>query len=78
MMKFRAVILVLVAIPLVMGCSGLSKREQRVLSGAGIGAGAGVVGAAVTGGSIATGAVVGTAAGAVGGVIVDELKKKKK
>jgi osmotically inducible lipoprotein OsmB len=77
-MKFRAFVLVLLLIPFVIGCSGLSKREQRVLSGAAIGAGTGIVGAAVTGGSLVTGAVVGTAAGAVGGLIVDEVKKRTK
>lgn len=40
---------------------------DRALSGAGIGAGAGMLGAAMTGGSGTTGALVGGAAGAAAG-----------
>ena len=43
--------------------------QDRVLSGAGIGAAAGAVGGALVGGSVGTGLLLGTAAGAiVGGV----------
>ncbi len=56
-------------------CSGMSTREQRVLSGAGIGAGTGAAIGAATGGSATTGAVIGGAAGAAGGYIYDRSKK---
>lgn len=59
------------------GCSGLSKREQRVLSGGAIGAGVGTAGAVILGGPLVVGAAAGAAAGAVGGVIVDEIEKEK-
>jgi hypothetical protein len=56
-------------------CSGLSRREERVLSGAAIGAGAGTaVGAATDEVDAGEGAAAGAAAGAAGGLIVDEVK----
>lgn len=61
---------------LLAGCSGMSTREQRVLSGGAIGAGSGAAIGAITGGSVAVGAAVGGAAGALGGLILDEVKKK--
>ena len=61
---------------LVSGCSGLSQREQRVLSGTGIGAAGGTVLAAIAGGPILVGTAIGAAAGAVGGLIVDEAKNR--
>ena len=47
-------------------------KEDRALSGAGIGAGAGAVGAAITGGSVGGGALLGGAAGAAAGALSDE------
>ena len=55
-------------------CSNMNNRDQRMLSGAGIGAGAGAVAGAVTGGSPVTGAAIGAAAGAAGGYIYDKNK----
>lgn len=55
-------------------CSNMSNRDQRMLSGAGIGAGMGAVIGAVTGGSVATGAAIGAAAGTAGGYIYDRNK----
>ena len=61
---------------LLAGCSGLNNTEQRVLTGATIGAGAGAGLGAVTGGlSIPAGAIIGAGAGAVTGLAVDALKK---
>jgi len=57
------------------GCSGMSRREQRILSGGGIGAGTGAVITIITGGSVAAGAAIGAAAGAVGGLIYDESER---
>jgi hypothetical protein len=61
---------------LLSGCAGMSNTEQRVLTGATIGAGAGAGLGAVTGGlSIPAGAIIGAGAGAVTGLAVDALKK---
>jgi hypothetical protein len=57
------------------GCSGMNNTQQRVLSGAAIGAGVGAVGTAVTGGCVSCGAAIGAGAGAVGGAIVDSQSK---
>jgi hypothetical protein len=63
---------------LLSGCAGMDDTEQRVLSGAAIGAGAGAGLGAVTGGlSIPAGAIIGAGAGAVTGLGVDLLKKKQ-
>ncbi len=56
------------------GCAGLSRTEQRVLSGGAIGAGLGTAGAIVLGGPLIVGAAVGAGAGAVGGYVVEELR----
>lgn len=52
------------------GCG--STTSDRALSGAGIGAGAGAVGAAITGGNPAAGAFIGGAAGAAAGGLTKE------
>lgn len=74
-----AIVLALIAsmILSLASCSGMSAREQRVLSGAAIGAGAGTVLSGASGGDPLTGAAVGAAAGVVGGLIVDQTKKKR-
>lgn len=57
------------------GCSGMSQTQQRTLSGAGIGAGVGVVGTAVTGGCISCGAAIGAGVGAGAGYLYDKAQK---
>jgi len=57
-------------------CTGMTNTQQRTLSGAAIGTGVGAVGGAVTGGCITCGAVIGGAAGAAGGYIYDQTKKR--
>lgn len=57
-------------------CAGMNDTQQRTLSGAGIGAGVGAAGAAVTGGNPIGGAVIGGAVGAGGGYLYDKSKKK--
>ena len=58
------------------GCANMSDTEQRTLSGAAIGAGAGTaIGAAS--GSAGWGAAIGTAAGAAGGYLYDRHQKAK-
>jgi osmotically inducible lipoprotein OsmB len=76
-MRLKSIALVLLIFLLFVGCAGLNKTEQRVLSGGAIGAGAGTVGAAIVGGPLIVGAAVGAAAGAIGGVVVDEIDKAK-
>jgi hypothetical protein len=62
---------------LLAGCAGMGNTEQRVLTGAAIGAGAGAGLGAVTGGlSIPAGAIIGAGAGAITGLAVDALKKE--
>ena len=61
---------------LVFGCSGLSTREQRVLSGGAIGAGAGAATSLITGGSLGWGAAIGAGAGTLGGFTYDEMKRR--
>lgn len=49
-----------------------NSRGERTLSGAGIGAGAGAVGTAITGGNPWAGAAVGGVAGGVIGAVTDK------
>lgn len=51
------------------GCSNLSRREQRALSGGALGAAAGLAITAATGGSLLVGGLVGGAGGAAIGAI---------
>jgi osmotically inducible lipoprotein OsmB len=74
-MKPTALIVLGVFLVSLVGCSGLSAREQRVLSGGGIGAGTGAAISIIAGAPIAAGAAIGAAAGAVGGLIYDETQR---
>ncbi|WP_430473843.1 hypothetical protein ACQ0MK_18425 [Thalassospira lucentensis] len=62
----------------VSACSGLNDRNQRMLSGAAIGAGAGVVGTVITGGCVTCGAVIGGAIGTGAGYILHENEQARK
>jgi osmotically inducible lipoprotein OsmB len=62
---------------LISGCANMSNTEQRTLSGAGIGAVAGGVGAAIFHGNPLWGAVGGAAVGAVSGYAYDAYKKNQ-
>ncbi len=73
--KILATIMALVV--LLGGCSCMSPRQQRVLSGGAIGAGTGAAISAIAGGSILAGTAIGAGAGAVGGFAYDEMKKKR-
>ncbi|TAL39574.1 MAG: hypothetical protein EPN97_02395 [Alphaproteobacteria bacterium] len=57
-------------------CSGMNTTQQRVLSGGAIGAGAGAVGTAMTGGCVSCGAAIGGAVGAGAGYIYDQDEKR--
>lgn len=59
----------------VSGCSGLNSTQERVLSGAAIGAGVGAVGTLATGGCVVCGTAIGGAVGAAAGYVVDQTKK---
>ncbi len=67
---FRLACVMVIAAFTVAGCG--STTEERGISGAGIGAGAGAIIGAVTGLSIVQGALIGAAAGGLTGVLTDE------
>jgi hypothetical protein len=71
------ILLVLLFATATVSCAGMTPQQQRILSGSAIGTAAGVGAAAVIGGPLVAGAVVGAAAGAVGGVVVDEIEKAR-
>jgi hypothetical protein len=70
-MKSTAITIMILAMTLSLGCTGMSSKQQSTLSGAGIGAvGGGVLGAAT--GSPVTGAVLGAGVGAGAGYLLDK------
>ncbi|MFA5110966.1 MAG: YMGG-like glycine zipper-containing protein, partial [Desulfobaccales bacterium] len=70
----RAAVLIIVAVLLAGGCSGMSTTTQRTLSGGAIGAGSGaLIGWAA--GCPACGAAIGGGAGLAGGYIYDQYEK---
>jgi len=73
-MNARKVIISILLTVFMFGCSGMSTREQRVLSGGAIGAGSGaVIGAVVGGLSVAEGALIGTGVGVLGALIMNAV-----
>ncbi len=58
-------------------CSNLTTSQQRELSGSGIGAAVGAVGAAIFHGNPLWGAVGGAAVGAASGYVYDQYEKNK-
>ncbi|MCC9621065.1 hypothetical protein LPB41_05110 [Thalassospira sp. MA62] len=77
-MRHIALPLALAGILGLSACSGLNDRDQKMLSGAAIGAGAGTVGTVITGGCVTCGAVIGGAVGTGAGYIMhknDEARK---
>ena len=68
--KFTHIYMGLIALVSLSACG--QSQGERALSGAGLGAGAGVIGGALTGGDPLTGAVIGGAAGAAAGALTDE------
>jgi len=59
-------------------CSGMNTTEQRTLSGTAIGAAAGTVITAATGGCIICGAAIGAGAGALGGFLYDRANPRER
>lgn len=55
----------------VSGCSGLSKQEQRALTGGAIGVAGGAAAGALIGGSVVGGALLGGSGGALLGAFTD-------
>ncbi|NKC29999.1 hypothetical protein HEQ75_03935 [Roseomonas sp. BU-1] len=64
----RLLLLTALVVPMA-ACEGLSRREQRTLSGGAIGAAGGAAVGALTGGSAVTGALLGGAGGAAVGAL---------
>jgi osmotically inducible lipoprotein OsmB len=71
--KRLLVLVVALGVLMTAGCSGMSARQQRALSGGAIGAAGGAATGAITGGSPAAGAAVGGAAGATTGYFWDRI-----
>jgi hypothetical protein len=78
MMNPKLTAFALAAALVLSGCANMTRTQQRMLSGAAIGATGGAAIAAVAGGSMLTGAVVGAAAGTVGGLLVDQKQSGPK
>ena len=57
------------ALAMLGGCANLTRQQQRMLSGAGIGAAGGMVLTAATGGSVLAGGLIGAGAGAAVGAM---------
>lgn len=67
MRSLSRVFMVVVSFSVLVGCDHMSNREQRTVSGAGIGAVGGGLVSAVVGGPVLLGAAVGGGAGAIVG-----------
>jgi hypothetical protein len=70
MKRYLMIAVMLLAVGPLAACG--HSQGDRALSGAGIGAGAGAAGAALTGGNVVGGALLGGAAGAAAGALTDE------
>ena len=77
-MRQAAMIVVLAGALGLSGCSGLNDRNQKMLSGAAIGAGVGAVGTVLTGGCVTCGTVIGGAVGTGVGYITHENEEARK
>ncbi len=81
MTRCRRPIALIAAVALILplaACSGLSSKNQRTLSGAGIGAAGGAAIGLLAGGSVVAATLVGGAAGAAIGAFTDEDQVKVK
>jgi osmotically inducible lipoprotein OsmB len=70
----RAALAVALIVP-VAACDGMSRTQQRALSGGAIGAAGGAAVGAITGGSPVTGALIGGAGGAAVGALTSGGKR---
>ena len=73
--KSWRIFFMLVLLATMLGCANMTATQQRVLSGSALGTAAGVGAAALIGGPLVAGAVTGAAAGAIGGIVVDQIEK---
>lgn len=73
----KPVALAALILALTAGCTGMSTRQQRALSGGAIGAAGGAAIGAMAG-SPTTGAIVGGAVGTATGALWDDIKKSVK
>ncbi|MGE0419849.1 MAG: glycine zipper family protein [Acetobacteraceae bacterium] len=72
----RKIIVAIVLVGALGGCTGMSDTQQRALTGTVGGAGVGAVLGAI-GGNAGLGAAAGAAAGLAGGLIFDQVKKNE-
>lgn len=70
----RKILLSLVCVASLAGCTGMSDTQQRALTGTGIGAAGGAVIGAMAG-NAGLGAAIGAGAGLAGGLLVDRSKQ---
>ena len=75
--KRRVVVALAVLMAMITGCSHMSATQQRALSGGAIGAGSRAALTILTGGSVLVGTAIGAGVGTVGGLIYDDVQKKK-
>jgi len=67
---------IIVAFLFSMGCSGLSDKQQKTMTGGLIGAAGGAGIAAIAGGNAGVGAAIGAAAGGLTGYLLGEKKER--
>lgn len=72
----KTIFVLIVGSVLVSGCSNLSNRENRALTGAGLGAAGGAVIAGATGGSAVLGGLIGGAGGAAVGALTGSDRRR--
>jgi hypothetical protein len=70
----KRIIIAVVGLGLLGGCTGMNDTQQRALTGTVGGAGVGAVLGAI-GGNAGLGAVAGAGAGLVGGLVYDKVKR---
>jgi hypothetical protein len=75
-MRMLKLLTIVVLICSACGCAGLNTTDQMALSGGAIGAAAGIGAAAIIGAPLLVGVAAGAAAGAVGGIVVDEVQRR--
>lgn len=78
MKKIRIAAAAALVITMAAGCSHMTATQQRALSGGAIGAGSGAALTVLTGGSVLVGTAIGAGVGTVGGLVYDDMQKKKK
>ncbi len=75
-MKPFIALCLIVAFLLATGCSGLSDKQQKTMTGGLIGAAGGAGIAAIAGGNAGVGAAIGAAAGGLTGYLLGEKKER--